>query len=535
MRHAWTLLLLLGCSEPTPPPKPEPAVEAKAEVSLPADMVEAILNPQVDVPVPPVDDAQGVLNTLGAAFDQHLEAAANAPAKPHVKLLSTSWCTWCGPAKAKVKPYLESKGCTVEVVDCTDEKVAEKHNAASFPQYIFEVGGKEVARVKGTGLDTKGNVYPSHFKDALEKCKPAPAVGSFGMPTIELSEFSHLVTGKTFEFGAGAKLIVPANVTWKATAKPSSVLLTFPEGRRPELYIRKFIVIRMNPQVLSVEIGPNFVEIKTDSSASFLATARLDFDWSPPAPAKKTAGRPRFYYSPPQQQRVPQRAPAAKAEDKEPEPTLAPLSINPEQPVIPAMRKAWLASVSITTLKPTVSSYFSIPAPSLTESGGSGFVFRPDGYILTNHHVVEGCVNFKVTFCNGQQRQAKVVGADDKADIAVLKVDETNLTTMPICQKPALVAGSEVYVLGSPFGFHSSLCRGIISNVNREIEYADGAKASGLLQTDAGVNYGNSGGAMLNPKGEAVGVAVAKREGIKIGFAIPIAKAMEAADRLAKP
>ncbi len=159
------------------------------------------------------------------------------------------------------------------------------------------------------------------------------------------------------------------------------------------------------------------------------------------------------------------------------------------------------------------------------ESLGSGVIVSPDGYILTNNHVIDGATDVKVTFSDKRQLQAKVIGTDAKTDIAVLKVEGSDFPSITIGDSNKVAVGDYALAIGDPFGVGQSVTMGIISAKNRGglgiEDYED------FIQTDASINPGNSGGALINDRGELVGIntAILSRgsggnEGI--GFAIPV-------------
>jgi serine protease Do len=159
------------------------------------------------------------------------------------------------------------------------------------------------------------------------------------------------------------------------------------------------------------------------------------------------------------------------------------------------------------------------------ESLGSGVIVSPDGYVLTNNHVVDGATDVKVTFSDKRQLQAKVVGTDAKTDIAVLKVEGSGFPAITVGDSSKVEVGDYALAIGDPFGVGQTVTMGIISAKNRGNlgieDYED------FIQTDAPINPGNSGGALVNDRGELVGINTAilshgsgGNEGI--GFAIPI-------------
>jgi len=171
---------------------------------------------------------------------------------------------------------------------------------------------------------------------------------------------------------------------------------------------------------------------------------------------------------------------------------------------------------------------------------GSGVVMTTDGYILTNAHVVDDAMNIQVYLYDGSEYAATLVGSDEATDIAVIKVDATNLPAATFGNSDTLQIGEDVVAIGNPLGLDLSftVTRGIVSALNRNI--AVGGYAMTLVQTDAAINPGNSGGPLINCYGEVIGITSAKImsdysastvEGI--GFAIPVNSALEVAEDLA--
>ena len=166
---------------------------------------------------------------------------------------------------------------------------------------------------------------------------------------------------------------------------------------------------------------------------------------------------------------------------------------------------------------------------SETASSGSGFILTPDGYVVTNAHVVEGATKLTVILHNGVEYAATLVGADSANDIAVLKVNATNLPAVTLGSSEHLIVGDQVVAIGNPLGeLTNSLTVGYVSAKERSVT-TDGA-AINMIQTDAAINPGNSGGPLFNMKGEVVGITTAKYSGTTgsgasiegIGFAIPM-------------
>jgi serine protease Do len=171
---------------------------------------------------------------------------------------------------------------------------------------------------------------------------------------------------------------------------------------------------------------------------------------------------------------------------------------------------------------------------------GSGVIISPDGYIVTNNHVVDGATQIKVTMNDRRVLTAKVIGVDKLTDLAVIKVDSKDLPYMSWGDSEKLHPGQTVLAFGSPFGyFQFSVTRGIVSAVNRQNPYSDDArKLGGYIQTDAAINPGNSGGALVNSHGELVGINtfIISDSGsfAGAGFAIPAQVAKATADQIIK-
>jgi putative serine protease PepD len=168
---------------------------------------------------------------------------------------------------------------------------------------------------------------------------------------------------------------------------------------------------------------------------------------------------------------------------------------------------------------------------------GSAVIFRPDGHLITNAHVVRGATQITVTLPDGQPRDARVVGADAASDLAVLEVDADGLP-VPAFADGLPSVGETAIAIGSPFGLEGSVTAGVVSALNRSIP-TPGAPLVDLIQTDAPINPGNSGGALVNASAEVIGIntailgAAADLPGnIGIGFAIPIATALPIAEQL---
>lgn len=170
-----------------------------------------------------------------------------------------------------------------------------------------------------------------------------------------------------------------------------------------------------------------------------------------------------------------------------------------------------------------------VSTTSAGSSSGSGFIISPDGYIMTNFHVVDGAEWVTVTLHDGTTLTAQVKGYDDRNDIALLKVDATDLPAAKLGSSNDLIVGDQVVAIGNPLGtLSSTLTVGYIGGKERFIS-TDGSMMN-MLQTDAAINSGNSGGPLFNMKGEVVGITTAKISGLSsngstmegLGFAIPM-------------
>lgn len=162
---------------------------------------------------------------------------------------------------------------------------------------------------------------------------------------------------------------------------------------------------------------------------------------------------------------------------------------------------------------------------------GSGFIISADGYIMTNAHVVEGASDVYVTLTDKREFKAKVIGSDTRTDVALLKIDGTNLPRLVMGDSDKIRAGEWVLAIGSPFGLENTVTSGIISAKARDTgDYLP------LIQTDVAVNPGNSGGPLINLKGEVVGInsQIYSRSGgfMGISFAVPIDEALRVSDQL---
>jgi serine protease Do len=164
--------------------------------------------------------------------------------------------------------------------------------------------------------------------------------------------------------------------------------------------------------------------------------------------------------------------------------------------------------------------------PQIEHGLGSGVIISPDGYIVTNNHVIDGAVDIRVTMTDRRILPAKLIGADPLTDLAVIKVDANNLPSVPLGDSTQLHPGQTVLAFGNPLGFRFTVTRGIVSALNRPNPFAADRRAPGeFIQTDAAINPGNSGGPLVNAHGEVVGIntfLVSETGGFSgMGFAIP--------------
>jgi serine protease Do len=175
---------------------------------------------------------------------------------------------------------------------------------------------------------------------------------------------------------------------------------------------------------------------------------------------------------------------------------------------------------------------------SISRGEGSGFIVSPDGYLLTNAHVVDNASSVTVKLTDHREYKAKVVGVDDTSDVAVLKIDGKNLPVVKIGDPSKLRAGEWVVAIGSPFGMENSVTAGIVSATGRAVTNGTQRNYVNFIQTDVAVNPGNSGGPLFNMNGEVVGInsQIYSTTGSYAGlsFAIPIDIATNVRDQLVK-
>jgi S1-C subfamily serine protease len=213
----------------------------------------------------------------------------------------------------------------------------------------------------------------------------------------------------------------------------------------------------------------------------------------------------------------------------------APAYDNEEQQNIAVYKKALPSVVNITSTA-VAFDFFYGPVPQ--QGQGSGFILNKDGLILTNNHVIDNAQHVEVTLSNKKKYKAQVLGVDKNHDLALLKITAPDLVSATLSDSQNLIVGQRVYAIGNPFGLSGTMTRGIISAI-RSIRGPQNNPIEDAIQTDAAVNPGNSGGPLLNSKGEVIGITTliannGADQSSGIGFAIPINTAKAVLDDFAK-
>ncbi len=217
------------------------------------------------------------------------------------------------------------------------------------------------------------------------------------------------------------------------------------------------------------------------------------------------------------------------------EASAAPAFDTEEQQNIAVYRKALPSLVNITSTA-VAYNFFNQAVPQ--QGQGSGFILDKEGHILTNNHVIDNAQRVEVTLSDKHKLKATVVGVDQQHDLALLKITAPNLVPATLSESSGLVVGQRVYAIGNPFGLSGTMTRGIISAI-RSIGVGEGRSIEDAIQTDAAVNPGNSGGPLLNSRGEVIGITTliasnGSDQSAGIGFAIPINTAKAVLDDFAK-
>jgi Do/DeqQ family serine protease len=212
-----------------------------------------------------------------------------------------------------------------------------------------------------------------------------------------------------------------------------------------------------------------------------------------------------------------------------------------------AAQKASVAVVSINTTKavakggqkndPFFRFFFGDRMPDMPQDGlGSGVIVSEGGYVLTNNHVIEGASGIEVVLSDGRKTQAKVIGTDPETDLALLKIELTDLPVIVLGNSDGLGVGDQVLAIGNPFGVGMTVTGGIVSALGRNQLGIN--TFENFIQTDAAINPGNSGGALVDVQGNLLGIntAIYSRSGgnMGIGFAIPVATAKQVMESLIK-
>jgi S1-C subfamily serine protease len=196
------------------------------------------------------------------------------------------------------------------------------------------------------------------------------------------------------------------------------------------------------------------------------------------------------------------------------------------------LRQVEPSVVSVQTKALTVNNLLQ---PETVQGAGTGFIVSSDGKIVTNDHVIQGAQQVQVTLADGTTESATVLGADQNADLAVLKIDRANLPTVTLGDSDKLAIGDSVVAIGNALALQGSptVTEGIVSALDRTIPEENGVRLSHVIQTDAAINPGNSGGPLVNGRGQVIGINTAVAgQAQNIGFAIPIDQAKQVVDQL---
>ncbi|GIW99116.1 MAG: serine protease [Pirellulaceae bacterium] len=206
-------------------------------------------------------------------------------------------------------------------------------------------------------------------------------------------------------------------------------------------------------------------------------------------------------------------------------PSLGEFLLPEEQVAISVYERANRGVVHINTRSVGMAAFLQV---AVREGSGSGSVIDKTGLILTNQHVIDGAKEIRVSLAGGHSYAARLVGEDPDTDIAVLKIDAPpeELVPIPWGDSESLRVGQRIYAIGNPFGLERSMSTGMVSSLNRQIPSKRGRAMRSLIQIDASINQGNSGGPLLNTRGELIGMttAIVSSDGDSagVGFAVPV-------------
>lgn len=208
---------------------------------------------------------------------------------------------------------------------------------------------------------------------------------------------------------------------------------------------------------------------------------------------------------------------------------------NWEDPVVIAVQNVGPATVKIETVRDVVVDQFFFQTLEAQQGIGSGIVYSADGHVLTNDHVIADATEILVRLPDGRSFNAEIVGRDQLSDLAVLKIEATELPTVGFANSNELRVGQQVIAIGNPFGQDYSVTSGVISALNRDllIDPENNRYLEGMIQTDAAINPGNSGGPLIDLNGQVVGINTAILEDSQgLGFAIPSSSARLITDQI---
>jgi len=220
--------------------------------------------------------------------------------------------------------------------------------------------------------------------------------------------------------------------------------------------------------------------------------------------------------------------PKAEGADAVPRPVTARGELAADEKATIELFEMSRSSVVFITTKTQVQDFWSRNTFSVPRGSGSGFIWDENGHVVTNYHVIENASEATIKLANGKDYAAKLVGASQMHDIAVLKINisSNNSPPLPIGTSRDLKVGQKVYAIGNPFGLDWTLTNGIVSALNRSLTEENGATVEHLIQTNAAINPGNSGGPLLDSAGRLIGIntAIYSPSGANagIGFAVPV-------------